>query len=75
MYTISQAKKMLSQLVKEAALGKRVIITRSGVPVAELVAVKSVKGRKPGTLKGILTVRSGAFDSLTGRELKSLGFE
>jgi antitoxin (DNA-binding transcriptional repressor) of toxin-antitoxin stability system len=70
-----KAKSMLSQLVQEAASGKEVIIARGNVPVAKLVAIRQPKQRKPGTLKGKLKIRRGAFDPLTAKELQELGFE
>ena len=66
---------MLSQLVKEAAGGKDVIITRGKLPVVRLVAIKPVSRRKPGTLKGKLKAKPGAFDPLRARELKAWGIE
>lgn len=74
MYTMHKAKSMLSQLVQEAASGKEVIIARGNIPVARLVAIKPVKGRKPGTMKG-LKAKPGAFDPLSPDELKLWGIE
>jgi prevent-host-death family protein len=75
MYTMHKAKTMLSQLVEEAASGKEVIIARGDLPVAKLVPIKQPKNRKPGTLKGRLKAKRGAFDPLTAEELKEWGFE
>ncbi len=75
MYTMHKAKSMLSQLVAEAASGKEVIIARGNVPVAKLVQILPPKHRKPGTLKGKLKIMPGAFDPLTAKELRELGFE
>jgi prevent-host-death family protein len=75
MYTMHKAKSMLSQLVEEAASGKDVIIARGKVPVARLVAIKPVRNRKPGTMKGRLKAKPGAFDPLTADELKHWGIE
>lgn len=75
MYTMHKAKTMLSKLVEEAASGKEVIIGRGNLPVAKLVAIKSPKNRKPGTLKGKLKIKPGAFDPLTAEELKEWGIE
>lgn len=75
MYTMHKAKTMLSQLVEEAASGKEVIIARGKQPVAKLVAIKPVKNRKPGSLKGKLKAKPGAFDPLTAGELKAWGIE
>jgi len=75
MYTMRRARAMLSQLVKEAAAGKEVIIARGKLPVARLVPIKPVINRKPGTLKGTLKAKPGAFDVLGANELKMWGIE
>ena len=74
MYTIHKAKRILSQLVEEAANGKDVIIARGNLPVARLVAIRAPKDRKPGSLKGRLKAKSGAFAPLTAGELRTFGF-
>ena len=73
MYTMHKAKTMLSQLVEEAARGKEVIIARGKLPVAKLVSIQPPKHRKPGTLKGKLKAKPGAFKPLTEKELKAWG--
>jgi len=70
-----KAKTMLSQLVEEAASGKEVIIARGNVPVARIVPIKPPKHRKPGTLKGRLKAKPGAFDPLTAEELRVFGID
>jgi prevent-host-death family protein len=75
MYTMHKAKTMLSQLVEEAASGKEVIIARGNIPVAKLVPIQQPKHRKPGTLKGKLKAKPGAFDPLSAEELKVWGIE
>ncbi len=50
-----EAKTHLSQLVKEAAAGREIIIAKAGEPVARLVPLASEPkkfDRKPGRLKG-----------------------
>jgi prevent-host-death family protein len=42
------AKSRLSELVELARKGERVVIARSGVPVAEIVAHREVAGRRRG---------------------------
>jgi prevent-host-death family protein len=55
--TIHQAKTNLSQLIEKASEGEEVIIARGSKPVARLVPVGEVKGkRQPGSLKGELHV-------------------
>ena len=55
--TIHQAKTNLSRLIKKASEGEEVIIARGSKPVARLVPVGEIKGkRQPGSLKGKLRV-------------------
>jgi len=75
MYTMHKAKTMLSQLVEEAARGEEVIIARGAVPVAKLVPIRAPKNRKPGSLKGKLKAKPGAFDPMTAEELRAFGIE
>jgi prevent-host-death family protein len=68
--TIHQAKTNLSRLLQKAAAGEEVIIARGAKPVARLVPIGVVKGRRtPGALKGILSVGSKFFDKLPADEL------
>jgi prevent-host-death family protein len=54
---IAQAKARLSHLVDQAARGRGVIITKSGIPMAKLVPLDDKKPQafKFGTLKDVLT--------------------
>jgi prevent-host-death family protein len=55
--TIREAKANLSMLLRKVAAGEEVVITRGKKPVARLVAIGEVKGkRQPGSLKGTLHV-------------------
>ena len=68
--TIHQAKTNLSRLIKKASDGEEIIIARGSKPVARLVAVGEVKGkRQPGSLKGSLIVGSEFFEPLPDDEL------
>jgi prevent-host-death family protein len=68
--TIHQAKTNLSRLIKKASAGEEVIIARGSQPVARLVPVGEVKGkRRPGSLKGKLRVGPGFFEPLPKSEL------
>jgi len=51
-----EAKSQLSSLVEEAAEGRDVIIAKSGVPRARLVAVRDSAARRPGGSKGRIWV-------------------
>jgi prevent-host-death family protein len=63
--TIHQAKTNLSRLIRMASEGEEVVITRGSKPIARLVAVCEVKGkRRPGSLRGILRVGPEFFEPL-----------
>jgi prevent-host-death family protein len=68
--TIHQAKTNLSRLIKKASAGEEVIIARGSKPVARLVPVGEVRGkRQPGSLKGKLRVGREFFEPLPKGEL------
>ena len=68
--TIHEAKTNLSRLIKKASEGEEVIIARGAKPVARLVPVGEVKGkRQPGSLKGKLHVAAEFFEPLPVSEL------
>ncbi len=68
--TIHQAKTNLSKLIQKVAAGEEVIIARGAKPVARLVAVGEVKGKRlPGSLKGMLRVGPEFFEPLPEDEL------
>jgi prevent-host-death family protein len=68
--TIHQAKTNLSRLIEQASEGEEVIIARGSKPVARLVPVGEVKGkRQPGSLKGKLQVGPEFFEPLPLHEL------
>jgi len=68
--TIHKAKTNLSRLIKSAAEGEEVIIFRASKPVARLVPVGEVKGkRQPGSWKGKLRVGPEFFEPLPENEL------
>ncbi|MGO9167872.1 MAG: type II toxin-antitoxin system Phd/YefM family antitoxin [Candidatus Sulfotelmatobacter sp.] len=75
--TIQKAKTQLSRLIAKACLGEEIIIARGKRPVVKLVALPILcKGpRTPGAWKGKISWTADAFDPLTDRELKDLGFE
>jgi antitoxin (DNA-binding transcriptional repressor) of toxin-antitoxin stability system len=68
--TIREAKTNLSKLFRKIAAGEEVVIARGKKPVARLVAVGEVKGkRRPGSLKGTLRVVLAFFEPLPEGEL------
>ncbi len=69
-FTIHQAKTNLSRLIAKASEGEEVIIARGSKPVARLVPVGEVKGkRQPGSLKGTLRVGHEFFEPLPESEV------
>ena len=72
--TIHAAKTNLSKLIEQACAGEEIVIARGSEPVVRLVPVAPLKPqRKPGTLKGKLTVPDSFFDPLTDDELEAWG--
>ncbi|MGA8011762.1 MAG: type II toxin-antitoxin system Phd/YefM family antitoxin [Candidatus Acidiferrales bacterium] len=70
--TIHQAKTNLSRLIRKVSEGEEVIIARGAEPVARLVPVGKIKGkRQPGSLKGTLQVGPEFFEPLPEGELSS----
>jgi prevent-host-death family protein len=68
--TIHQAKTNLSKLIERAAEGEEIIIARGSKPVAKLVPVGAVKGkRQPGSMKGKLEIGPEFFEPMTESEL------
>lgn len=69
--TIHKAKTDLSRLIERAAAGEEIIIARGSEPVARLVPIGPVKGkRQPGSLKGKLEIGPEFFEPLPEDELK-----
>ena len=70
--TIHEAKTNLSRLLQKASNGEEVIISRGSKPVARLVAIGEIKGkRQPGALKGKLVVGPEFFEPLPDDELSA----
>jgi prevent-host-death family protein len=68
--TIHQAKTNLSKLIERAAEGEEIIIARGSKPVARLVPLGAVKGkRKPGSWKGRFVLGPEFFEPLSEDEL------
>jgi antitoxin (DNA-binding transcriptional repressor) of toxin-antitoxin stability system len=71
--TISEAKAQLSSLVERALSGEEVIIARAGRPVVKLVRhTPGAEGRKPGTLRGKITMTKD-FDEWPADVARALG--
>jgi prevent-host-death family protein len=69
-FTIQEAKKNLSQLIKRACEGEEVIIARGSNPVARLIPVAEIKKkRRPGSMKGRISIGPEFFEPLSDDEL------
>ncbi len=61
---IHEAKTQFSKLVKQAEAGDEVVVSNFGKPVAKIVGYSRAGAqRKPGLLRGKITIKSG-FDQL-----------
>jgi prevent-host-death family protein len=70
--TIHQAKTNLSRLIKKVYAGEEIIIARGDKPVARLLPIGEIKGkRQPGSLKGKLQVGPEFFAPLPLEELEA----
>ena len=68
--TIHQAKTNLSKLIERASRGEEIIIARGSKPVAKLVPLGVVNGkRQPGSWKGKFELSPDFFDPLPDDEL------
>lgn len=68
--TVHEAKTNLSRLLMRVSAGEEIIIARGDKPVARLVAIGVVKGKRvPGALKGKLEVGREFFEPLPAEEL------
>ncbi len=68
--TVHEAKTNLSRLLQKAAKGEEVIIARGSKPVARLVPIGEIAGRRrPGSMKGILRIGAEFFEPLPRDEL------
>ena len=80
---VHQAKTHLSQLLQEVEQGQEVVIARSGVPIARLVAWQAPAQpvAAPGAMRGAIVMASdfdapldALFEDLNGAEPMTLGF-
>jgi prevent-host-death family protein len=70
--TIHKAKTQLSKLIEQACRGEDIIIARGSEPLVRLVAIRGPKGeRKPGALKGKISIGPKFFEPLPPEELDS----
>ncbi len=69
-FTVHEAKTHLSKIINCVERGEDITIKRGDDPVVRLVAIKNRKRRRPGSLKGRITCKPGAFDALTPAEMR-----
>ena len=70
--TIHAAKTNLSQLLAEVEAGEEVILARGKTPIAKLSPYSApARGRKFGSMKGLLTIGPEFFEPLPEEELKA----
>ncbi len=68
--TIHAAKTTLSKLIERAHAGEEIIIARGELPVARLVPIaEQLPERRPGTLRGVVTIGDEFFEPLPAEEL------
>lgn len=68
--TIHTAKTTLSQLLARVEAGEEIVLARGKHPIARLVPYHPPAGkRRPGALKGLVTIGSEFFDPLPEKEL------
>ncbi|MBN9788033.1 antitoxin [Pseudonocardia sp. TMWB2A] len=69
-FTVHEAKTHLSKLIAKVLAGEEVIIARGKEPAVKMVPVEPAKPkRKPGRLKGKISVPDSFFDPLPDDEL------
>lgn len=68
---VHRAKTELSRLLARAEAGDEVVIARRGQPIVRLVPLRPQGRRRPGTLRGKITVPDRFFDPLPEEELKA----
>ena len=71
-FNVHEAKTHLSRLLVKVEAGEKIVIARSGKPVARLVGYRHGRPvRRFGALKGRLTVDDSFFDPLPEAELEA----
>lgn len=73
--TIHKAKTHLSELIARAEAGEEIIVARGNQPVVKLVPVQPPPKweRKPGALKGLISIGPEFFEPLPEEELDAWG--
>jgi prevent-host-death family protein len=69
-FTVHQAKTNLSKLIAEVLAGGEVVIAKGHEPVVKLVPLKPRrKRRKPGSMKGAISIGPEFFEPLPDSEI------
>jgi prevent-host-death family protein len=64
---VHEAKTHLSRILERVQRGEEIVLAKAGKPYVKLVAVRPVRKRKPGLLKGRVT--AAFFEPLPDEEL------
>jgi prevent-host-death family protein len=70
--TIHTAKTTLSQLLAEVEAGEEIVLARGKTPIARLVPFQAPTAparRKPGSLRGLITIAPEFFEPMSEEEL------
>ncbi len=70
---IHEAKTRLSELLRKAQQGDRVIIANAGRPVAELTPIAKKEARQPDVLKGKGHFKDAFFHPMSDEEVEAWG--
>ena len=75
--TIHKAKTELSKLLARVEAGEEIVIARGNKPVAKLVAVEPAPKpqRKPGSMKGLISIGPEFFEPLSDEGLELWGLK
>lgn len=75
--TIHKAKTELSKLLARVEAGEEIVIARGNKPVAKLVAAEPAPQpqRKPGSMKGLISIGPEFFEPLSDEELELWGLK
>ncbi len=75
--TIHKAKTELSKLLARVEAGEEIVIARGNKPIAKLVAAEPAPKpqRKPGRMKGLISIGPEFFEPLSDEELELWGLK
>lgn len=73
--TVHQAQTQMFNLLAQIRRGDEVILTEDQEPVARLVPFEPAQPRRPGALKGRISLTPAFFEPLSGDEIAAWGGE